>query len=52
MIKFLDLKNINAEYEAQISESIQRVLNSGWYLLGQEVKAFEKEYSSYLGTGH
>jgi len=52
MIKFLDLKAINDSFEPELSLSIKRVLDSGWYLLGNEVKAFEKEYSEYIGTKH
>lgn len=52
MIKFLDLKAINDNYEPELSQSIQRVLDSGWYLLGNEVKSFEKEYGEYIGTKH
>lgn len=52
MIKFLDLKAINDSFEPELSQSIKRVLDSGWYLLGNEVKAFEQEYASYLGTKH
>lgn len=52
MIKFLDLKAINDSFEPELSQAIKRVLDSGWYLLGNEVKAFEQEYSSYIGTKH
>lgn len=52
MIKFLDLKAINDSYEPHLSNSIKRVLDSGWYLLGNEVANFEKEYSNYIGTKH
>jgi dTDP-4-amino-4,6-dideoxygalactose transaminase len=52
MIKFLDLKAINDSFEPELSQSIKRVLDSGWYLLGNEVKAFEHEYASYVGTKH
>ncbi len=52
MIKFLDLKKVNDSFEPQISESIKRVLDSGWYLLGNEVKAFEQEYRDYTGSKH
>lgn len=52
MIKFLDLKAINDSFEPQLSQSIQRVLDSGWYLLGNEVKSFEQEYAEYVGTKH
>lgn len=50
MIKFLDLKVINDSFEPELSQSIQRVLNSGWYLLGNEVKSFEEEYGKYIGS--
>ena len=52
MIKFLDLKAINDSFEPDLSKSIKRVLDSGWYLLGNEVKAFEQEYASYIGSKH
>lgn len=52
MIKFLDLKKINDSFEPQLSNSINRVLDSGWYLLGNEVKAFEQEYAQFLGVKH
>ena len=43
MIKFLEIKAINDSFEPQLSQAIKRVLDSGWYLLGNEVKAFEQE---------
>jgi len=52
MIKFLDLRKINESFEPALSNSINRVLESGWYLLGAEVKAFEKEYGNFTGTKH
>lgn len=52
MIKFLDLKAINDSFEPELSDSIKRVLDSGWYLQGKEVKAFEEEYASYIGVKH
>lgn len=52
MIKFLDLKTINDKYEPELSLAIKRVLESGWYLLGNEVKAFEQEYREYIGSKH
>jgi dTDP-4-amino-4,6-dideoxygalactose transaminase len=52
MIKFLDLKAINDSFEPQLSNSIKRVLDSGWYLLGNEAKSFEQEYGSFIGTSH
>jgi len=52
MIKFLDLKAINDSFEPQLSQSIKRVLDSGWYLQGNEVCGFEKKYSEYIGSKH
>ena len=52
MIKFLDLKEINNSFEPQITNSIRKVLDSGWYLLGNEVKAFEQEYAQFIGVKH
>jgi dTDP-4-amino-4,6-dideoxygalactose transaminase len=52
MIKFLDIKAINDSFEPELSQAINRVLDSGWYLLGNEVKAFEQEYAKYIGTKH
>lgn len=52
MIKFLDLKKINDSFEPELSNAIKRVLDSGWYLQGNEVKAFEEEYANYIGTKH
>ena len=50
MIKFYDLKTINDSYEPEIRQAVQRVINSGWYLLGKEIKAFENEYAKLIGT--
>ena len=52
MIKFLDLQSINNSFEPELSQSVKRVISSGWYLLGNEVKAFEDEYARYIGTNH
>lgn len=52
MISFLDLKAINNSFEPELSNAINRVLASGWYLLGNEVKSFEQEYGSFIGTRH
>ncbi|VVD96917.1 erythromycin biosynthesis sensory transduction protein eryC1 [Pandoraea pneumonica] len=51
-IPFLDLKKINLAHEAELTQTMVSVLNSGWYILGQEVRAFENEFASYCGTEH
>jgi dTDP-4-amino-4,6-dideoxygalactose transaminase len=52
MIKFLDLKKINAPYEMALQEKLKSVLESGWYVLGNEVKEFENNFANYCGTKH
>ena len=49
-IPFLDLKAINAAYRDELIEAATRVIDSGWYIQGQEVAAFEKEFAAYCGT--
>ncbi|NMM36583.1 MAG: DegT/DnrJ/EryC1/StrS family aminotransferase [Glaciimonas sp.] len=51
-IPFLDLKAINLEQAAELEDAFHRVLNSGWYVLGKEVEAFEHEFSSYCEAEH
>lgn len=50
MIKFLDLQKVTAKYAGEIHEAVARVIDSGWYLQGQENETFEKHYSEYIGT--
>ena len=52
MTPFLDLKSINSQYKHDLLEACDRVIASGWYVLGQEVTAFEKEFASYCGAKH
>ncbi|WP_338407190.1 DegT/DnrJ/EryC1/StrS family aminotransferase [uncultured Flavobacterium sp.] len=52
MIKFLDLKKINEPYEIAFQEKLNAVLESGWYILGNEVAVFETNFASYCGTKH
>jgi dTDP-4-amino-4,6-dideoxygalactose transaminase len=49
-VPFLDLRAAYLELRQEIDEAVGRVLESGWYLLGQEADAFEKEFASYLGV--
>lgn len=51
-ISFLDLKAVNDSFEPELSQSIKRVLDAGWYLLGNELSAFESEYAAYTGAKH
>lgn len=47
MIKFLDLNKINQPYENAFQNKLRSVLDSGWYILGEEVKLFEKNFAHY-----
>lgn len=50
MIPFLDLKAINLRQKEQFHEALDRVLESGWLILGKEVEAFEQEFAHYCGV--
>ncbi|MDO5980109.1 DegT/DnrJ/EryC1/StrS family aminotransferase [Flavivirga spongiicola] len=50
MIKFLDLKLVNKDYEIELKKAFEGFLNSGHYILGEQVSLFENEFSSYCGT--
>lgn len=50
MIKFLDIKAINAPFEAVFQEKLKHFMDKGWYILGDEVKAFEEEFAAYCGS--
>lgn len=52
MIKFLDLKKINAAYQKELKAAANRVIDSGWYLLGKELTTFEQNYANYCGVKH
>lgn len=52
MIPFLSLKDINASFEPELSSTVQRVVRSGWFLLGEEVGNFESEFAKYCGVSH
>jgi dTDP-4-amino-4,6-dideoxygalactose transaminase len=49
---FLDLRAAYLELKQEIDEATARVLDSGWYLLGKEATAFEKDFSAYVGVDH
>ncbi|MBI4812168.1 DegT/DnrJ/EryC1/StrS family aminotransferase [Candidatus Falkowbacteria bacterium] len=51
MIPFSDLKSINAQYREELLDAIAEVVDSGWYIFGEKMKTFEKEFSEYCGAG-
>ena len=50
MIKFLDLQKINLQYQEEIEARLLETFRSGWYLLGNEVKNFEANLATYIGS--
>ncbi|MDE6753884.1 MAG: aminotransferase class V-fold PLP-dependent enzyme, partial [Muribaculaceae bacterium] len=52
MIKFLDLKAVNERFRKEIADAMVRTVDSGWYILGEEVAAFEKEYARFISSRH
>ncbi|TYA58289.1 DegT/DnrJ/EryC1/StrS family aminotransferase [Formosa maritima] len=50
MIKFLDLHKINKRFESEFQIKIQQFLDSGHYILGQEVENFERNFAAYCDT--
>ncbi len=51
-LPFLDLKRINARHRDALRAAFDRVLDSGWYILGKEVEAFEAEFATFCGVKH
>jgi len=49
-VDFLSLKKVTSKYAEEIHEAVSRVVDSGWYLQGEENKRFEANYAAYIGT--
>ena len=52
MINFLDLKSLNARYQQELKDACARVIDSGWYIMGNELAEFENEFAGYCGVKH
>lgn len=50
MIKFLDLQKVTHRHAAEVKDAVNRVIDSGWYLLGNEVQQFEQSFSDFTGV--
>lgn len=50
MVNYLELKKISDSFQPELSATIEKVVQSGWYLFGEEKKAFEQEFAAYCGT--
>ncbi|WP_339792714.1 DegT/DnrJ/EryC1/StrS family aminotransferase [uncultured Imperialibacter sp.] len=51
-IKFLDLLKINQEHRAELIQAVTEVIDSGWFLNGDFLTKFEKEFAAYTGAKH
>ena len=52
MVPFLDLKSINLRQRREFHAALDRVLNSGWFILGDETARFEREFAEHCGARH
>lgn len=52
MIEYENLAKSNEEYMAGLEAASSRIIRGGWYVLGQEVTAFEQEFANYVGAKH
>jgi dTDP-4-amino-4,6-dideoxygalactose transaminase len=51
-VKFVELGRVNAPCRAALGEAVARVLGSGWFILGRECEAFEREFAAWVGSPH
>jgi len=51
-VLFHDVKAVHDTIASELNEAIQRVVGSGWYILGHELEAFEEEFASYCSASH
>lgn len=52
MINFLNLKEINKQYQNELKDACARVIDSGWYIMGKELQNFEKNYAQWCDVKH
>ncbi len=50
MIPFLDLKDVNSQYRNELISACVQVIDSGWYIGGEEVENFEREFGNFCGV--
>lgn len=51
-VPFLDLQRINQDYRSQLDDQWAQFLQSGWYIMGEQLRAFEREWAAYCGTSY
>jgi dTDP-4-amino-4,6-dideoxygalactose transaminase len=50
MLKFLDIQKLNAQYAEELKQAASEVIDSGWYLLGEQNRKFEESLAEFIGT--
>jgi len=50
MVKFLDIQKVNEQYRQSYHQALDEVLDSGWFIMGNNLKAFESEYAAFCGV--
>ena len=51
-IPYENLAKLNNPFLTEIKQAINRVVDSGWYILGKELEKFESDFAQYIGTEH
>ncbi|WP_395306502.1 DegT/DnrJ/EryC1/StrS family aminotransferase [Enterobacter sichuanensis] len=51
-IDFLNLQSVNERFGQELKEACARVIDSGWYIAGNELESFENEFAAWCGTKH
>lgn len=51
-IEYENLAGLNAPFKAAFEKEFSRLLDKGWFILGEQVASFEKEFAGFLGAGH
>jgi dTDP-4-amino-4,6-dideoxygalactose transaminase len=51
-VEYENLQKLNAPFAAAFGEASNRVIDSGWFILGNEVKTFEQNFANYCGVKH
>lgn len=52
MIPFLDVKLINSRFTPELESALKALLDSGWFVLGEQCRSFEEAFREYIGAEH
>lgn len=51
-VVFLDLLKLNNSFQPDLTIAVNRSIDTGWYILGEEVSTFEKDFAAYCGVSN